>query len=126
MSKSALWGPKKISPLKDVLSDLVTKQKVYLDTDVVARLIYEGVATLQTAHTTLSGTHVRYDHIPQGAAVVANEKVVCQNQGRRFTAKEETAVYSAAMTIAIPKFLDDNSAAAAQRVDHDLSLRNNC
>jgi len=122
VSKSALWGPKKIAPLKAVLSDLLTKQKVYLYTDVVARLIYEGVAILQTAHMTLSGTHVRYDHIPQGAAVVANEKVVCQNQGGRFTANAEKAAYSAAMTIAIPKFLDDNSAAAAQRVDHTLSL----
>ena len=54
--------------------------------------------------------------------VVAHEKLARKNANKPFSEKDKKGVCSAAMAIAVPKFLDDNSAAAAQRVDATLSL----
>lgn len=110
-----LWGPQKIMALKEVFKDLVQGTAKFLNYTTLINQLFMTLVQIKQNYETGKGDLVRYDHIPQKAAIKSFER-------SHRVYRNDTLIDNSSFAIALPKWLDNNGETNSKKPDLSLPL----
>lgn len=113
--KTSLWGPKKIVALNEVFSDIIQNTSNFLVYDTLINELFHTLTQVKQNHDTGNGNCIRYDHIPQKAAIQHYER-----SKRKY--RKDADIVDTSFAIALPKWVDSNGETNTKKPDDNLTL----